>query len=133
MRSRLELRIAEPEHGPQIARLIGADHLGLDWSNLGGQWIVVLKDDQVAGCAQALPGKPIGQIEHMGLADWLTARERAEAVSMVISQCSMLLTMAGCGVVMTTVPDNLPGYKRVLERRGAVAFRRGDVMMKRLG
>ena len=133
MRSALRLAIAEPEHGPEIARLIGADHLELDWSNLGGQWVVVMRGERIAACAQVLPGRPIGQIEHMGLAEDLTPRERAEAVSMVISQCSMLLTMAGCGVVMTTVPDDLPGYKRVLERRGAVAFRKGDVMMKRLG
>lgn len=136
MTSAFQLAIAEPEHGEAICRLTGSDRddlANLDWTNLGGQWVVALREGRVIACVQVLPGKPIGQVEHLGLAEELTHRERCEVVSMLFSQCCMLLQLAGCGAVMTTAPESMPSWRKVLRRRGGRKLRTCELMIKRLG
>jgi hypothetical protein len=132
------ISIATPEHGPAIAELIGAttwkgiEHV--DWTNLGGQWLVALHDDKVAGCIQVLPGLPIGRLEHMGLAKWLNRRQRATIVSMFMDHGQATLMLAGCQLCMGLVPDELSAYRAAWERRGAIAVSSDNWMLiKRLG
>lgn len=137
MNGALGIAIAGAEHGPAIRRLIKVDQIEglehLDWSNLGGQWLVVLKGEgKVVGCIQVLPGKPIGRVDFMVLDDSLTQRERAEATSMLISQVSLLLRMAGVGAMISVVPDDPDGWPVVLERRGWVPVADGVMMIRRL-
>lgn len=132
----LELKLAQPEHGEAIRRLVKADLLEglehLDWTNLGGQWLVVMKADAVVGCIQVLPGKPIGRVDFMVLDDSLTQREKSEATSMLIQQVTMLLRMAGVGAMISVVPDDPDGWPVVLERRGWVPIADGMMMIRRL-
>lgn len=132
----LAIRIAEPPDGVEIARLLQMDRfegLDLDWSNLGGQWLVVTKDGAVVGCIQCLPGKPIARAEFMVLDESLTQRERAEATSMLIHYVTMLLRMAGAGAMISIVSDSdVQGWPVVLERRGWVPMSDGVMMVKRL-
>lgn len=132
----LELKLAQPEHGEAIRRLVKADLLEglehLDWTNLGGQWLVVMKADAVVGCIQVLPGKPIGRVDFMVLDDSLTHREKSEATSMLIQQVTMLLRMAGVGAMISVVPDDPDGWPVVLERRGWVPIADGMMMIRRL-
>jgi len=137
MSSALGIAIAGAEHGSAIRKLIKVDQIEglehLDWSNLGGQWLVVLKgEEKVVGCIQVLPGKPIGRVDFMVLDDSLTQRERAEATSMLISQVSLLLRMAGVGAMISVVPDDPDGWPAVLERRGWAPVADGVMMMRRL-
>lgn len=132
----MELQIAQPHHGAAIRRLVKADRLEglehLDWTNLGGQWLVVMKADAVVGCIQVLPGRPIGRVDFMVLDDSLSHRERAEATSMLIEQVTMLLRMAGVGAMISVVPDDPDGWPVVLERRGWVPIADGMMMIRRL-
>lgn len=136
MSAALTLAIAVAEHGPAVRRLIGVDRLEglehLDWTNLGGQWLVVLKGDAVVGCIQVLPGRPIGRVDFMVLDDSLSHRERAEATSMLIEQVTMLLRMAGVGAMISVVPDDPDGWPVVLERRGWAPVGDGMMMIRRL-
>ncbi|MGE0373177.1 MAG: hypothetical protein AB7Q01_15015 [Gammaproteobacteria bacterium] len=104
----------------------------LDWSDLGGQWIVVDDGQQIAGCVQLLPGKPIGRAENLAVDPALSPRQRARVVSMLIRTSIMLLRRAGCGAIISAVPDDLDGYQTILERRGAVSLYPGQILIKRL-
>jgi hypothetical protein len=132
----VKLAVAQSEHGAEIRRLIKVDQVEglehLDWSNLGGQWLVVLKADTVVGCIQVLPGRPIARAEFMALDESLTHRERAEATSMLIQQVTMLLRMAGCGAMISVVADDVAGWPVVLERRGWTPMVDGTMMIRRL-
>jgi len=132
----VRLAVAQPVHGEAIRRLVKADALEglehLDWTNLGGQWLVVLKGDDVVGCIQVLPGRPIGRVDFMVLDDSLTHREKSEATSMLIQQVTMLLRMAGVGAMISVVPDDPNGWPVVLERRGWVPVADGMMMIRRL-
>lgn len=136
MSERVQVMVAKPEHGPLIRDLIGANEWpgleSVDWTDLGGQWVMMLVDEAHAGCVQLLPGRPVGRIEHMGLAPWLSKRERAEVVSAAIAYGCGLLKLAGSQIVMTLVPHELEGYRRVLRRRGAVEVSDNRMMIKRL-
>lgn len=137
MRNPLELQIADGhQHGEAIRRLIHADEWqgleDLDWTHLAGQWVIVVKEDEIVACVQVMPGKPIGRVEHLGMADSLTQRERAEIVHMLISHCSMVLQLAGCGAMMAMVQDDLVGFQRIMERRGGVTMELAKMMIKRL-
>lgn len=137
MASGLDIQIAQPEHGEAIRQLLQADRVqgleGLDWTNLGGQWVVILKDGEVTGCIQVLPGKPIARAEFMVLGRSLTPRERAEATSMLIQYVTMLLRLAGAGAMISVIADDeAAGWPKVLQRRGWVAMADGTMMMKRL-
>ena len=130
------ISVAGPEHGNAIRELICADHWhgleAIDWSDLAGQWCIVTLDKTIGACVQLLPGRPLGRIEHMGLAGWLSKRERAQVVGMIITYGCALLKIAGCQAVLTSVPHDLKGYRRVLERRGAVEICDTRMMIKRL-
>ncbi|MGD9648770.1 MAG: hypothetical protein AB7U73_23870 [Pirellulales bacterium] len=132
----LDIAIAQPQHGQDIRRLIRCEQVEgleeLDWENLGGQWIVILKAGAVVGCIQVLPGKPIARAEFMVLDDSLSNRERAEATSMLIQHVTMLLRMAGCGAMISVVADDVAGWPVVLERRGWVPMIDGTMMIRRL-
>lgn len=131
------LRIADrPGDGVSISGLLGLASIAgldaLDWSDLGGQWVVVEGEHGIAGCVQLLPGKPIARAENMALDPGLSRVQRARVVSMLIDATFMLLRRAGCGAIMATVPEDLEGYQTVLERRGAVALHPGQLLIKRL-
>lgn len=132
----LAIQIAQPEHAAAIRRLIRVEEVDgledLDWTNLGGQWLVVLKGDAVVGCIQVLPGRPIARAEFMALDEALTHRERCEATSMLIQQVTMLLRMAGCGAMISVVADDVAGWPVVLERRGWTPMVDGTMMIRRL-
>lgn len=137
MKAELTLQLAQPAHAPAIRKLIKVDQMEglehLDWSNLGGQWLVVLKgEEKVVGCIQVLPGRPIGRVDFMVLDDSLSHRERAEATSMLIEQVTMLLRMAGVGAMISVVPDDPDGWPVVLERRGWAPVGDGMMMIRRL-
>jgi len=130
-------RIADrPMDGAAIRTLLEVDRVdgldALDWSDLGGQWLVVDDGQQIVGCVQLLPGKPIARAENLAVDAALSRRQRARVVSMLIRATIMLLRRAGCGAIISTVPDDLDSYQAVLERRGAVSLYSGQTLIKRL-
>lgn len=130
------LFIATRGQGYEIARLIKADQVpgleALDWTDLGGQWLVAAYDGRLVGCLQLLAGKPFGRAEHLGLDESLGPAARARVVSMLLRKAFMLLRQAGCGAIIALVPDEFEGYQRALSRRGAVAVSQGTMLIKRL-
>ena len=116
------LRIAGPEHGAAIGRLVDVSSSGLldgiDWADLGGQWVVALINDEVAGCAQLLPGRPFGRAENLCVDAGLSAGARGRVARLLINYSIGLLRMAGCQAIVGMVSADNEGFARALSRRG---------------
>lgn len=133
---RLVLRLATAEDGPTIGnmlRLSGWEIEGLDWSDPSPNWLVADIDGLIAGCVCVFPGRPIGWVEFLCVEPELRQRTRAKVAKALLEQ-AMRTIKAGRGQVSAGgVPDRLPDYQRVLERRGCqVAASRANVYARRL-
>lgn len=60
-----KIRPAQDSEGEAIYKLlkeVGLVPEGLDWSRVYPSWIVAEYKNEIIGCAQVLPGKPLGHI-----------------------------------------------------------------------
>lgn len=130
------LRLATAEDGPTIGnmlRLSGWEIEGVDWSDPSPNWLVADIDGLIAGCVCVFPGRPIGWVEFLCVEPELRHRTRATVAKMLLEQ-GLATIRAGRGqVACGGVPERLPDYQRMLERRGAqVAASRANVYARRL-
>ena len=131
----MKVRLAHDEDGPRIGELARASGFGIDgidWSSVHPFWLVAEKDGEMIGAVQLILAKPIGWIEMLVLDADLTTRQQAMAVKTLVDRSLLSLKVFGAQLAMWSVPHELKGYKRVLERRGAVVTSTGNVMAKRL-
>ncbi len=132
---KIKIRLAQNEDGPRIGELARASGFGvegIDWSSVHPFWLVAERDGEMVGAVQIILAKPIGWIEMLVLDPNLTRREQVMAVKALIDRSLLSLKVFGAQLAMWSVPHELEGYKRVLERRGAVVTSTGNVMAKRL-
>ena len=131
----MKIRLAQNEDGPRIGELAKASGFGvegIDWSSVHPFWLVVERDEEVIGAIQIILSKPIGWLEMLSLDPDLTHREQAMAVKTLVERGLISLRAFGAQVARGTVPFKLGGYKRILERRGAIVTGSGHVITKRL-
>ena len=137
MAFRPAIRIAESRDGECIRELLGVtgsilDELPIDWSDLGGNWLVAERSGQVVGCLQVCPAKAIGRLEHLGLDTQMSDPHRAACTKFLIETGYTTLRLWGSQCAMAFVPFDLAQYKRILKRRGCIVVSSGNFMLKRL-
>lgn len=133
-REAISLRVAVPGDGETIARLIQDDWRieGVDWSQVGANWLVMDGEDDVVGCLEVLPGKPFGRLEHLAVSVSIVGSKRARIVRKLIDQGMAVLRVHGSQAVSVLIPHTMASYAKVLLRRGAVSIGDGQILMRRL-
>ena len=89
LRDKVKLRLALDETGPLIAEILkenGIDLPGMDWSKVFPHWLIATVDDDVIGCLQVMPSKPIAYCEMLCVTEKVSFKLRAIAIRKLIQQ-----------------------------------------------
>ena len=133
----MKIRLATDDDGPRIGELARASGFGvegIDWSRVHPFWLVATppRDERVVGTIQIILSRPIGWLEMLSLDPQLSTREQAMAVKALVERGMLSLKVFGAQLAMGVAPSEMPGYQRILEKRGAVDTGSGQTMAKRL-
>lgn len=127
------IRLGTNADGPRIGELVaegGFDVIGLDWTLIEPYWLVADTGEEIVGCLQVLPGRPVGRLELLAAEDSLTHRERAMVVKALLEQGMVTLQRAGVQLATGLIPFDHKEYKRLLKKRGAVVIASGNMLAK---
>lgn len=127
------IRLGTNADGPRIGELVaegGFDVIGLDWTLIEPYWLVADAGEEIVGCLQVLPGRPVGRLELLAADDSLTHRERTIVIKALIEQGMATLKLAGVQLATGMIPFEHKAYKRLLKKRGAVVIASGNMLAK---
>ena len=109
----------------------GFNITGVDWSNIHPYWLVVV-DEQIIGCMQVCPGRPVGRLELLAVDPELTHRQRAETVKTLLTTGIETLNKGGSKIAMSMVSFKQKSFKKLLKKRGAVVVSSGNMLAIRI-
>ena len=130
MLTRTKVRQAKKADTPFIIDLLSANDLligGLDWSDIGIDWWVAVHQDEIVGCVQVLPGKPLGIVNFLAV----DPKFHGSGVGVqLIKTAEILLGIAGCdGFISAT--DNEVIIKKA-EKLGITGLGPTNLFVKRV-
>lgn len=142
----IKIRLAIATDCEQVARLVregGFEVDGIDWRDLGGNWIVAespqpsaVSDQQgrngVVGCLQICPARPIGRLEFLCVDRALRKRERALVAGALVVQGLATLKIMGAQAASNVVGFDNKAFAKILRRRGAKVMTQGHMFIKML-
>lgn len=87
-RDRVAIRIATNEAGPLIAAVLrenGIELQAADWTQISPHWLIATLDDDVIGCLQVMPAKPVAWVEFLYAKPSAPFKFRAIAIRKLIA------------------------------------------------
>lgn len=135
LRERVQIRLALDEAGPLIAEVLkenGIEIPGADWNRVFPHWLIACDGDQVIGCVQVMPAKPIGYCEFLFAKPSVSFKLRAIAIRKLILQGIATVHLGGASYCACTVDTKNQKFLGVLERMNCSKVHDGMVMVKRL-
>lgn len=135
LRDKVEIRLAVDEAGPAIAAVLqdnGIEIPGCDWSKVFPNWLIATVDDDVIGCCQVIPGRPVGYVEFLFVKPSVNFKLRAIAIRKLIIQSMATLYHAGCQYVGGVVGQENEKFAEVIKKLSFVKTFPADVYVKRL-
>lgn len=140
--SRVQIRLALDECGPQIAAILAANKIEMPYADFGKifpHWLIACDRDamrgsnaEIVGCVMILPAKPFGFVEFLLVKPSVSFKLRAIAVRKLCLQAAATLRVYGSSAVFCTVDDEHKKFADILEKNGMVKVISGNLMMKRL-
>lgn len=135
LRDKVVIRLAIDETGPMIAAVLkenGIEIPGMDWSKVFPHWLIATVENDVVGCVQVLPAKPVGYLEFLFVKKSSPFKVRAIALDKLLIQGFSTLHLAGCQFVGGIVEKSNVKFADVLERRSFVKVSSADIYLKSL-
>lgn len=132
-RDQVQVRLAMNEAGPMIADVLKANGIelpGADWSNVMPWWLIATKDDEVIGCVQAMPVKPIGYVNFLHVAPSASFKMRAIALRKLALAAISSMHYAGVHYVAGVIGPENKKFLNVLQKLGFAKLSDGVVMIK---
>ena len=135
MRDKVVIRLALDETGPRIAEILKENDIVLphaDWSKVFPHWLIATVDDDVVGCLQVMPAKPVGWCEFLFVKPSAPFKIRAIAIRKLIISGMATIKAGGCAYVAGMVDTRNKKFSDVLTK---LNFLRGSdhmMMIKRL-
>lgn len=135
LRDKVVIRLATDEAGPLIAGVLKANGIeipGADWSKVFPHWLIATVDDEVIGCLQVLPAKPVTWCEFLYVKPSAGFKMRAIAIRKLIAAGMSTASYAGATHVAGMVDGRNQKFYDVLVRLNFVAVAPHMAMLKRL-
>lgn len=135
IRDMVEIRLAVNAAGPAIEAILKANGFILpsaDWSKVFPHWLIATVEDDVIGCCQVLPSKPVGYVEFLFAKPDTPFKLRAIALRKLIIQSMATLHVAGCQYVGGVVAQKNRKFAGVLEKLNFSKSFQADLFVKRL-
>ncbi len=130
----IKIRLATNDEGPIIKGFVAATGFKedyLDWSQIFPFWLVAIVEDEIVGCLQVCPSRPIGRLEFLYTVPELSHKMRGLVVWQLVVTGRETLKLEGAQLVSAMIPFELKSYKRLLKRRGATTALSGNLMVWR--
>ena len=131
----INIRLARNDEASQIQALLRPDNPlvdELDWSDIYPYWLVAEVDGKIVGCLQVCLGKPIGRLECLTLAPWLSSHRKGRVLQDLVFAGLATLRASGAGAASGMVSFENRVFKRWLKRHGWLVAYSGNLLVKSL-
>ena len=135
IRDKIKIRLALDETGPLIAEILkenGIELSGCDWNRVFPSWLIATVDDEVIGCIQVMPAKPLGWCQFLYVKPSASFKMRAIALRKLAIQGASTLYHYGSDYVTFTVDVKNKKFYDVLKKFNVVQVGSAMHMAKRL-
>lgn len=136
LRDKVKIRLAADGAGHMIAAVLKGNGIELpaaDWSQLGGNWLIATLDDEVIGCLQVLPGKPVAWCEFLYAKKSAPFKFQAIAIRKLIAAGMATAYHGGAQYVAGMVDSRNAAFRDVLKKLNFVQLNTHTMMAKSLG
>ena len=120
MRDRVQVRLAVgDEAGPLIAEILkenGIELPGTEWSGPLPHWLIACDNDEVIGCLQVMPAKPVSHCEFLCVKPSISFKLRAIAIRKLMLQGLATAYHAGASYVACNVSASNKQFLGVVEK-----------------
>ena len=123
LKDRVKIRLATDEAGPLIAEALKENNIevpGADWSKVFPSWLIATVGEEVIGCIQVMPAKPVGWLEFLFTKKSAPYKLRVIAFRKLLEQGAGTLKMAGCSYVLGTVEPGNKAFMDILAKYQAI-------------
>lgn len=134
-RDMVEIRLAVNEAGPAIAAVLKENGIELkdaDWSKVFPHWLIATVGDDVVGCCQVIPSKPVGYVEFLFIRPSINFKLKAIAIRKLMVQSLSTLRLADCAYVGATVSQANRKFSDVIKKIDFVKAFPADLYVKRM-
>lgn len=135
LRDQVQIRLALDSAGPLIAEVLKANGIefpGADWSKVFPNWLIATVDDEVIGCIQVMPAKPVGWLEFLFTKPSVSFKLRAIAIRKLCFQGAATLKMGGANFLCCSVEHVNKKFYNVLKKYDVIEAGSAALMVKRL-
>jgi len=135
LRDKVKIRLALDETGPLIAEILkenGIDLPGMDWSKVFPHWLIATVDDDVIGCLQVMPSKPIAYCEMLCVTEKVSFKLRAIAMLKLMQQGLATAYHGGASYVACNIDFGNDKFTNVIKKMNAQMMCGRFLFMKRL-
>ena len=135
LRDKVEIRLAVNAAGPEIAEILkenGIELDGADWSKVFPHWLIATVDDDVIGCLQVMPSKPIAYCEMLCVKPGVSFKLRAIAIRKLILQGIATAYHGGASYVACNVDYANDKFVGVIEKLNVRRMCERTLFVKRL-
>jgi N-acetylglutamate synthase-like GNAT family acetyltransferase len=135
--NQIEVRIANPEDIPAIAKLTEPWWNGVEivWMpEAADNWLVAEAEGKVYGCVQLCIGNPVGRCEMLCIDPGLSPRSQHEICLAICRAGAFALAQTGAQVITVFVSFGDKGFKRMLKRKfGCFVATSGNLLTTTVG
>jgi len=134
-RDQVQVRLAVDEAGPLIAALLkenGIEFPGCDWSHVFPAWFIATQKDDVIGCLQVMPVKPVGYVNFLHVKPSATFKMRAIAIRKLTLAAIATMHYAGGHYVAGFVNPENKRFLNVLEKLKFAKLSSGLIVIRHI-
>lgn len=131
----IKVRLARDDEGHIVERLVSEIwfvDMDLDFSKVFPYWLLAEISGVPVGAINVRHSLPLWSVEMLSIDSSLSKRHRGAVVIMLINSANALAKGSGADGITGVIPDDMPGYKRVAERREYQEIAHGSLMLGRL-
>ena len=131
LKDKVKVRLALDSAGPLIAEVLKENNIeipGASWDHVFPNWLVATVGDDVIGCIQVMPAKPVGWLEFLFTKKSAPYKFRVIAFRKLLEQGAGTLQMAGCSYVLGTVEPGNKAFMDILAKYQAINVGRVNLM-----
>jgi hypothetical protein len=135
LRDKVQIRLALDVYGKDIEKILAENDVflpGADFSKVFPHWIIAMVEDEVIGCLQVMPAKPIGWLEMLAVKPSVSFKLRAIAMRKLMQQGIATLYLGGSQLAFATVGTSNKKMKSVLEKINFSKVFDAEIMVKSL-
>lgn len=135
LKDKVKIRLATNEAGPLIAEVLKANGIeipGANWDSVFPHWLIATVDDEVIGCIQVMPAKPIGWLEFLYVKPSSSFKFRAIAIRKLLYQGLATIKMAGAQYAGCPVDSANVKFGDMLIKMNFVKAAEAHLLVKKL-